>query len=552
MANFNYVAPLTGQSYSEWNKERLAAKQQAEAAKLKNQLAQQQSQKDMYSKRLKELRGFKPDNWSALDVEAFNSEVDYIRDNLAYFDETQWDGVINGLNQLLMYGDQQSELHEYDIKYQEGLQGNWNANDFPDSIPFFTTTEKNKADNSFNNVGILDPVASVDPGSGKTVWTGYYLDPLANDGQTTLKDSIVKQFGEDQVTFGPPKDDPNNTLLEYAYFEDGSSKLVRGDNWRSPWRGSLMTYSVTRNPLEPINVATFAGKWSPTGGSSLITGTYNRLMNAVNDQGKSPNEARQDLMNIALRYADPTRTGADKQITAASVALWEEVYEDSWSDDLMEVDSKTGTTPLDDAQQKTPWMLFAEETANLFDFEKDVPKPTQGSQNAVTDYQNLLNSAISVNGAMDEWFTAVSDPKYNWSGVDNFSDEQQVILNKQGFGSNLGQGVHITTAEKELTFNGKKVSKFTIYPDDNYATIWLVNPKEGDLGRVSQGAPNAYRASGFGEPAEQPWIEIKLNDSGQLTNDYRQLIQQFDTEYGAGDNGVPNKLLLAILRQKLQ
>ena len=125
-------------------------------------------------------------------------------------------------------------------------------------------------------------------------------------------------------------------------------------------------------------------------------------------------------------------------------------------------------------------------------------------------------------------------------------------MNKQGFGSNLGQGVHITTAEKELTFNGKKVSKFTIYPDDNYATIWLVNPKEGDLGRVSQGAPNAYRASGFGEPAEQPWIEIKLSDSGQLTNDYRQLIQQFDTEYGAGDDGVPNKLLLAILRQKLQ
>jgi len=122
MANFNYVAPLVGKSYSEWNRERLTAKQAAEAANLKNQLASQQSQKDMHSKRLKELRGFKPENWSALDVEAFNSEVDYVRNNLAYFDETQWDNALNGLNQLLIFGDQQSELNSYDLQYQEGLQ----------------------------------------------------------------------------------------------------------------------------------------------------------------------------------------------------------------------------------------------------------------------------------------------------------------------------------------------------------------------------------------------------------------------------------------------
>ena len=554
MANFNYVAPLVGKSYSEWNRERLTAKQAAEAANLKNQLASQQSQKDMHSKRLKELRGFKPENWSALDVEAFNSEVDYVRNNLAYFDETQWDNALNGLNQLLIFGDQQSELNSYDLQYQEGLQGMWNENDFPDSIPQFNINEYNRATSTFNNVGILDPTSSVDARSGKTVFTGYYLDPEVNDGKTTLKDSITKIHG-DKVTFGPPKGDPQNTLLEYAYFPDGSELLVKGDNWRSPYRGSLVTYSVTRNPLEPINVPTFASKWSPTGGSSLITGTYNRLMDAVNNQGKSPNEARQDLMNITLRYADPTRTGADKQITAAAVALWEEYYEDSWSDDLMEVDPTTKSTPLDDAQQKTPWMLFAEETANLFDFEKDIStqKPTQGVQNANADYTNLLNSAFSVEGAMDEWVTAVNDPKYNWSGEADLNTDKQFMLDKGAFGGDLGQGVHITTAAKDLTFNGKKVSKFTIYPDDNYATLWLVNPAEGDAGTVGAGSPHSYRSSGFGEPAEQPWIEIELRGGGgQLTNDYHQLIKEFDDAYDAGTGSVPNKLLLEILRQKLQ
>jgi hypothetical protein len=558
-SNFNYVSPLTAKSYSEWNKERLATKRAAEQAMLKNQLDLQKTQRAMYGDRMKQLHKFKPDDWSALDVEALMLERDYIQQYLPYMDEAQWFSALDGLNAIIDQGDRQAGLYQYDEDYQEGMMGNYNENDFPEGTPDYNTDEYNIAVSNFNNVGITN-AETVTTQGGRQVIIGDYLDPTARDGKTTLKQSFKELYGENVqfINGSQHPDGPQSPLLEYAILPDNTVMLVRGDNWRSPWRGKIDTYAVTQIPKAAINAVTFATKWTPTSGAGIYPSMYDRLMKSVNADNNplTPDAARQKMVNSVVPFANPKDATSKDNVVNAAITNWEQEYKLDWDDTFLEPTGPNKDQPsqLETNDWLTPWDLWGETVADQFDWRRTQDKaPDKSSAKVNEDYNNLLKAVQTVEGATPEYSTAVNDPKYNWSGLTTWYEEEQAMSKLKQQGENFGKGVHITTYEKDMVFDGQKVSKFTIYPKANKALIWLVDPKEGNLGNLS--APNATNYSAwldFGNPWTQPWIEIDISDGGAYTADYIQLQENFNGAYNAGEGNVPQNVLGSILQKHIR
>ena len=182
MANYNYVAPIQYKSYSDMNKERLAAKAAKEAAGLKQQSAVSKQRQ----KYLDQLSGLKTPGWGDAHRDEFTKSVNDARDYVRYtpVNELDFGPVADALMRQQELGNEHAKLRSGQTEYESYIGEN--ASNYDADLDWGINASHNKEGrdqrlNTFNNVGLIN----YSNGIGDFPNPNY--DPLAIEGPESMR-----------------------------------------------------------------------------------------------------------------------------------------------------------------------------------------------------------------------------------------------------------------------------------------------------------------------------------------------------------------------------
>lgn len=113
MANYNYVAPIQYKSYSDMNKERLAAKAAKEAAGLKQKSAIDTRKQKFYDR----MTGYKTAGWSDYHRDEYNMQVQRALSEVALSPNPDYAGISNAIIRMQEIGDNHAKLRDGQTEY---------------------------------------------------------------------------------------------------------------------------------------------------------------------------------------------------------------------------------------------------------------------------------------------------------------------------------------------------------------------------------------------------------------------------------------------------
>ena len=550
MANYNYVAPIQYKSYSDMNKERLAAK----AVKDSERVKQRSGGDTQRQKYLDQLSGLKTDGWSTAQREEFGVKVDEARQYIQNTPINQVDigSVTDALLRMQSLGDSHAKLRAGQTEYEAYFGENAKQPE-DDSWDLETTYDRDgweKRLNTFNHNGLIKY------SNGKGDFPNPDYDPNAQAGTPESFISLRELFeAKDGVTIGRGPDGKDYADVDGQKVPvNGSAFDVVDGGFGNLWNPD----KKTRDTITPDNA--FLNFKSQGEGASIFTTLANEYATSVKNGQLTQDAAYDKLKGAALGYL----TGQDPSLSlrASAIRMWEEEHDMEWSvmEDYLARDA-AAQQELENAQEgiqyadvniETPWDMYAEAIADQASLK---PKPSGSGSDKWDAKMDLWMPVQDVNSYMG------LDPETSGAVIgDNAIAkgqwDQMLGMNLGGeFGGQVtGAGIQSikedieTTTEKALNisipqaanmeYDEQYIDRVTYHPEDDYIFIWRTDPSFGQKGPLSEDSAWAYTKTGQGEErglffqviykwkgGKQPTYDSngKMNNGAEWTQQYRDL-----------------------------
>jgi hypothetical protein len=544
MANYNYVAPIEYKSYSEMNKERLAAKAERDALKVQ-QFSAGDKQRQKY---LDQLSGLKTEGWSTLHRDEFQAEVEEARRYIQNTPINQLDfgPVSDAIIRMQDLGDSHAKLRTGQTEYEThfGVNAVDPAGDTWDATTTYDSEGWEKRLNTFNNVGLINY------SNGRGDFPNPNYDPKAEPGTEGSFRSVREMFKSQGIAIetGPDGKDYANVNGQQVPVNGGAFDVADG-GFGNLWNGDRKTRE-THTPGD-----TYLNFKANENGASVFTALGNDYFQEVKNEGMTADEAHDRLEKDVMLYL----TGQDPSasLRASAIRMWEDKYNVEWeamNEHIARSEAAGGDIP---PIPETPWEMYAKAVADKAPF---TPKPpgedSEGRWNtskrlwkasSTNKYLNLEEA--STGRAMDK--VGVKDKawknmlKQNLGGV---YDDDDLAVNIQSIRSEIEDAendsgnLNVTVPEGSIKYDGQNINRVTYYPDEDYVIIWRVDPDQGEQGPLPATSNWAYTTYAGGEAAGLPFQIIYKHKDGEssegapITQQYRDLRDSFalKMEEGSG------------------
>jgi len=551
MANYNYVAPIQYKSYSDMNKERLAAK----AVKDSERVKQRSGGDTQRQKYLDQLSGLKTDGWSTAQREEFGVKVDEARQYIQNTPINQVDigSVTDALLRMQSLGDSHAKLRAGQTEYESFFGENAKQPE-DDSWDLETTYDRDgweKRLNTFNHNGLINY------SNGKGDFPNPNYDPNAQAGTPESFISLRELFeAKDGVTVerGPDGKDYADVDGQKVPVNGSAFDVVDG-GFGNLWNPD----KKTRDTITPDNA--FLNFKSQGEGASIFTTLANEYATSVKNGQLTQDAAYDKLKGAALGYL----TGQDPSLSlrASAIRMWEEEHDMEWSvmEDYLARDA-AAQQELEDAQEGTqyadvnienPWDMYAEAIADQASLKPKPPGTDSGGSwntskrlwEAASTNRYLNLEEASTGRAMD----GVDIKNEQWKDMlsRNLGDEfTQAGYNIQTIKDNIEKeeytsgNLNVSIPEGNLKYDGQNINRVTYYPEEDYVIIWRVDPDQGDQGPLPANSAWAYTEVAGGKPVALPFQIIykhkdgESSDGSPITQQYRDLRDIFAVKMEEG------------------
>ena len=551
MANYNYVAPIQYKSYSDMNKERLAAKAVKDAAIIKQRTAGN-TQRQKY---LDQLSGLSTKGWSTIHRNEF---TDYVkkakREFKAYGGQSGYDPspMINGLMRLQDIGNSHAELNKGRLEYEAHLGPNAKESkeDSWDAKFIYTAEGLVERDKTYNNVGLI--------GYNEETQLGYFPNPLYDPNAPSGTSESIKTLRDALLLDGATIDNNDSNSV----IKDGKSIPVIGSGFDVPVGGFGGLWNAdkkTRDTISPDNA--FLNFKAQGEGVSIFKTVASEYSVGVKNGQYSEEEAHDLLKVDVLTYL----TGQDPStsLRASAIRMWEEKYDTSWEnredhaarrDAAQRSLSEAGVTIPPDFPTETPWEMYAEAVADKATLKA---KPPGTDSSGARNTSGRLWDAISTNTyvGIEEASTgrvtqdvAVKNKQWKEMLARNLGEEFNETGNNiqtvmDNINNSEGNNFNVTIPEGGIKYDGQNINRITYYPEHDYVAIWRVDPEQGNQGPLDKTSAWAYTTPGMGDVRALAYQVIYKHQDGipsegaEITQQYRELKDNvaFKLQDGSGE-----------------
>ena len=551
MANYNYVAPIQYKSYSDMNKERLAAKAVKDSERIKQRSAGD-TQRQKY---LDQLSGLKTDGWSTAQREEFGVKVDEARQYIQNtpINQVDFGPVSDALLRMQSLGDSHAKLRAGQTEYESyfGENAKESENDSWDSETIYDRDGWEERLNTFNHNGLIKY------SNGKGDFPNPDYDPNAQAGTPESFISLRELFeAKDGVTIGRGPDGKDYADVDGQKVPvNGSAFDVVDGGFGNLWNPD----KKTRDTITPGNA--FLNFKSQGEGASIFTALANEFETSAGKGHLTKDAAYDKLKGAALGYL----TGQDPSLSlrASAIRMWEEKHDMEWADmeDYIARDAAaqqaledTGVTIPEDADVniETPWDMYAEAIADQASLGKKPGTDSSGARNASgrlwDAVKNETNSYVGVEAASTGRATAdnaIKNEQWKDMLTKNLGDEFKATgHNIQTIMDNINksndENLNITLSEGGIDYDGQNINRVTYYPEHDYVIIWRVDPDQGDQGPLPANSAWAYTDAGMGDERALAYQVIYKHQDGvpsddaEITQQYRELRTNFNVKLQDG------------------
>ena len=536
MANYNYVAPIEYKSYSEMNKERLAAKAERDALKVQ-QFSAGDKQRQKY---LDQLSGLKTEGWSTLHRDEFMAEVEEARRYIQNtpINQVQFGPVSDAIIRMQGLGDSHAKLRTGQTEYEThfGVNAVDSEDNTWDATINYNREGWEKRLNTFNNVGLINY------SNGRGDFPNPNYDPKAEPGTEGSFRSVREMLESQGATIetGPDGKDYANVNGQQVPVNGGAFDVADG-GFGNLWNGDRKTRE-THTPGD-----TYLNFKANENGASVFTALGNDYFKEVKNEGMTIDEAHDTLKNDVMLYL----TGQDPSasLRASAIRMWEDKYNMEWeamNEHIARSEAAGGDIP---PIPETPWEMYAEAVADKAPF---TPKPAGEDSDRNWSPQKRLWESMRTNRyhGVDTESTGrsmnlnkIKEPQWADMLTANLGDEFKGVRtggstdpltynnsiqtvknnilgvdNPDGPMTDLYEGdgsLNITIAEKGLVYDGESINRVTYYPDEDYVIVWRVAPDGGDKGPLDETSKWAYTPITGGKAAALPFQVIYMHKDGK-------------------------------------
>lgn len=539
MANYNYVAPIQYKSYSDMNKERIAAKTAANAASgINRQQAAIDKRKQQF---IDNITGYKTAGWADAHRNEYNSHVQEAI-NEAYTNPTpDYNSMADAILRMQQIGDTHSQLRDGQTEYNSYMGENapnydadldWGMEAVHDSTGY------DERLNTFNNLGLIN----YSNGIGDFPNPKYKpsAEPGTPESMRTMKEVLNAQGIAIQMGPGGKEFyiDPNT----------GQQQLVSGSSFDVATEQFAGLWNPTLNAIEDKTAEQSFFSYTDSSGKPIFENhakTLNRRVQA-REEGYSYDEARAMLKGDVLNYLTPESPQADRSLMASAITAYEESTGQSWN-------NVQGNQALL-ATHGTPWDFFAEEIVNTADL-YDPDKPTSGRNQNELDRKRMAFGSKPVIEPDRQFVREFGAEDFDWEEALRLSEESEDDVLKDLFKTvdvldpvtnaptgktervlkDMGEGVRVNMGQQDVKFDAVPIDNVEVFPDKNFAIVYATGYTSGKVG-VDAGKPGdvwRYNELFGGKEGVAPFTIIKvLKDDGSFTEDYERLSNQFVRTYG--------------------
>ena len=545
MANYNYVAPIQYKSYSDMNKERLAAKAAKEAAGLKQKSTIDTRKQKFYDN----MTGYKTAGWADSHRTEYNMQVQRALSEVATSSNPDYGGISDAIIRMQEIGDNHANLRDGQTEYNSYMGENAPNYDADLDWGMSATHDKTGYDErltTFNSLGLLNY------SNGKGDFPNPNYDPSAAEGTAgsfkSMRDLLKSKGVDTQMSNG----------REVYADEDGQLKPISG----SAFDVATEQFSGLWNPtLSAINNITaedaFFGYSNIPGGKAKFENHAITLNKQVADREITYEAAKENLKADILNYVDPEGVSPDRALISSAITAYDEGTGQTWDD--------AGTNDALINTYGTPWDYFADQmvaTANL----DDPDKPSGGRNQNEQDRRLLAFGSAPVNEPDRQFARELGSEDYNWDEALKMSERGDAILklstledqvdtdgNFTGVTKrvlkDLGEGVRVHMGQQDIKFDAVPIDNVEVFPDENLAIVYATGDNPGEIGIDigEEGDPWRYNPLFGGKEGIAPFRVINVlkdDGSGDYTEDYKRLMNQFDRTYGY-ENALQSKIMSA-------
>ena len=523
MANYNYVAPIQYKSYSDMNKERLAAKAAKEAAGLKQKSTIDTRKQKFYDN----MTGYKTAGWADSHRTEYNMQVQRALSEVATSSNPDYGGISDAIIRMQEIGDNHANLRDGQTEYNSYMGENAPNYDADLDWGMSATHDKTGYDErltTFNNLGLLNY------SNGRGDFPNPNYDPSAAEGTAgsfkSMRDLLKSKGVDTQMSNG----------REVYADEDGQLKPISG----SAFDVATEQFSGLWNPtLSAINNITaedaFFGYSNIPGGKAKFENHAITLNKQVGDKEITYEAAKENLKADILNYVDPNGVSPDRALISSAITAYDEGTGQTWVD--------AGNNEALINTYGTPWEYFANQMVGIANLD-DPDNP--GRIKNPSRYDLLVGSFNSIPVGMGQtqtsadpqferelgseeydWDTALSNSKSGIDADDNKVDDrtQEIldltevidILDKDGnFISekrvlkDLGNGVKIGIAQDGVKFDKVYLDNVEVFPDENIVIVYASGYTGGDVGLDIGEEGDAWRYNPLfgGKEGQAPFVVL--------------------------------------------
>jgi len=535
MANYNYVAPIQYKSYSDMNKERLAAKAAKEAAGLKQKSAIDTRKQKFYDK----MTGYKTAGWSDYHRDEYNMQVQRALSEVALSPNPDYAGISNAIIRMQEIGDNHAKLRDGQTEYNSYMGENAPNYDADLDWGMSATHDKKGYDErlrTFNTLGLLNY------SNGKGDFPNPNYDPEAAEGTAgsfkSMRDLLNSEGVEIQVSNG----------REVYADENGQLKPISG----SAFDVATEQFSGLWNPtLSAINNITaedaFFGYSNMPGGKAKFENHAITLNKQVGDKEITYEAAKENLKADILNYVDPDGVSPDRALISSAITAYNEDTGQTWDD--------AGTNEALINTYGTPWDYFADKMVAVANLD-DPDEPSGGSMSETMRQKWAAFYSKPLDTPNTKFTrTPVGTEGYNWGKaleyyegdvdvskivgkIDEVDEDGNITGTKTGLKEDLGEGVRIGMGQADLKYDNVPVQSIEIFDEKNIVIVYASEYIIGDVGLDvgEEGSPWRYNPLFGGRVGVAPFRIINLtNPDGTEHDDMETLRNQFRRTYGGSD-----------------
>jgi hypothetical protein len=530
MANYNYVAPINYKSFSDMNKERLAAKAALDAEKAKKTSAVDKRRQDFLTK----ISGHKTAGWAEGHRIEYDAKVLQAQNEVMMNPNPNYIAISDALMRMQELGDNHAELRTGQTEYESHMGEN--ALEYEGDLPWGMTaihdvTGYEERKYKFNNLGLIN----YNPATQLGDFPNADFDPAAAAGSPqsfrTIREMvenaggvIFNENGKDYVMIGEEKKQVNGNAFDVA--PEGFGGL---------WNPTLTT-------INNFTAETAYFEFENKSGKAKFKTHATELNRRVQSDEITFSEAQTRLRNDVLSYLDPKSPQADRALIASAITAYEKSTEDGGTG--QDWDDVQGNETLLETYG-TPWEFFANQivdTADLYDPETG----TDPKLSATERRQRRQFKSKAVTEPSREFVREIQDPQYDWDQalINSETEEEREIIKdfvefnpttqKYELKAEFGDGARVIAGPKDVSYKGYYTNQVEVFDDMNKVIVYMA-------GRVRPGTSDIPEEAGddirwmpmFSDTATSPFMVINMfkPDSTEYTEEYEELINSFDAIY---------------------